>query len=186
MAVIASTAKATYAGGTLDAGSQVVGYADGMNRVVRFTFKTDSVGASSVSWKLDGNYAGGGAIPALRWYIGTSATSHVNAGASSPSYHGTVTATENAGEYTLSGAADIVLLPNTTYYLWLFPASTKFGYFYLTEKRQADLTTGGGAGLIYIGTGSGFGLYLAWIFDGSNWGMYILYIHNGTAWGICT
>lgn len=181
MATIASSAKQLYSGGTAVSDSHIVGYS-GKNRVVRFTFETDAFGASSVSWYLNDNYSGEGTLPALRWYIGTSATSHANAGKSTTTYHGTVKATENAGTYKFSGSADLVLLPNTTYYLWIFPNTTTSGYYYLTEIRQATLTTAGGAGLVNIYNGSGWDVYLVWIYDGSAWGLYILYIYDGSAW----
>lgn len=184
MATIASSAKTTYVGGTVESSSQIVGYS-GKNRVVRFEFTTDAIGASSVAWSLTGNYAGEGTLPALRWYIGTSATSHANAGASTTTYNGAVTATKEDGAYTFSGSADIVLLPNTTYYLWLFPATTQSGYYNLTEKRQANLTTEGGAGQVYIKNVSGRDPYQAFISNGTSLELYQAFVSNGTSLDMC-
>ena len=185
MATITSTAKQPYAGGSTTDAQQVVGYLNSKNNVVRYTFKTDSSGASSVSWSIPNNYLGGGTAPALRWYITTSATSHTNAG-SSAAYHGTVKVTDvGSGNYTFSGNANIVLQPNTTYYLWLFPSTTTYGYYNLTQSQQATITTSGAAGLVYIDNGSGFDAYQCFIDNGSSWDQYIPYIDNGSSWDPC-
>lgn len=184
MATITTTAKQTYTGGTAESSSNIVGYANSKNRVVRFTFKTDSVGASSVEWVLNDNYFADGTVPGLRWYIGTDANSHVNAGASTTVYHGDVTAALSAGAYTFSGKANIVLLPNTTYYLWIFPSVSKYGYYNLTEKRQAQLVTSGGAGLVFIDTGTALEAYQVFIDNGTSWDHYMPYVDNGTGWDL--
>lgn len=182
MAEITTTAKQTYTGGTAESSSQIVGYANSMNRVVRFTFKTDALGSSSVEWYLKDNYFADGTAPGMRWYIGTSATSHTNAGASTTTYSGAVTVTSNSGAYTFSGSANLVLMPNTTYYLWLFPSVTKYGYYNLTEKRQAVVTTSGGAGVVYLDDGSALNAYQVYIDNGSSWDLYLPYVDNGSSW----
>ena len=101
--------------------SGVVGNEAGGNRVVRYTMTSPATGASNVALSFVENWREGGTIPeTLRFYIGTSATSHENAGSSSE-YTGTLT--RSTGEYpvwsTYSGSADVVLLPNATYYVWV-------------------------------------------------------------------
>lgn len=186
MAIIISSEKTNYTGGSIEDSSHIVGYADSKNRVVRYTFKTDSYGASSVSWYLKKNYLVTSSAPSLRWYIGTNATSHVNAGVSTTEYSGDVTVTNNQGTYEFSGEADIVLMPNTTYYLWIFPNTTSFRYYNTTELIQAEITSSGSAGLIYIDNGNSFDAYQVYIDNGYSWDLYIPYIDNGSDWDMCS
>lgn len=107
-------------------------FSDG-NRVIRFTFTTDSTGANSIHWKVSkfypwdwqqGNYQST-PIP-LNFYIGTDPDSHKFSGAEETRITGEVSIYLSPNgiseECYLSGAAEIKLLPNTTYYLWIFPA----------------------------------------------------------------
>lgn len=192
MAVITTTNKTHYKNGEPTTSSYIVGYDSNGNRVIRFTFTTNgephnTTGASSLSWSLTGNYEPDSAEayrPALRWYVGTNPTSHVSAGMSTTEYHGDVTAVNSGGEYTLSGSADIILLPNTTYYLWIFPNTTYFNYYYTSQLREATVTLSGSAGLIYIDNGTSFDAYQVYIDNGTGWDQYIPYIDNGIDWTI--
>lgn len=142
MATTITTGKpACYAGGTSGA-SYVVGYESKQNRVVRYTFTTDSGGASNVSVLIP-NYSKsddtGSSTAPLRWYIGSSSTDHANAGADS-TYNGTLTMTASGGYYNFSGTASVVLTPNTTYYLWIFPGSTTYGWWWVASGGTATIT----------------------------------------------
>lgn len=143
MATITSSASQVYEG-SAPSSVKIVGYNARTNYVARYSFVSPAIGASGVSWSIPRNYIGGGTAPTLRWYITTSSTSHINAGASTGAYHGTVTATDvGGGSYTFTGSADIVLLPSTTYYLWIFPATTTYGFYNLTHSQAAAVTTSG-------------------------------------------
>lgn len=143
MAEIITGTSQTYAG-TSASSSKIVGVNGGLNYVARYQFSSDAKGANKVSWELTENYKGSGTLPPLRWYITTSASSHINAG-SSAAYHGAVTVTEYGGSYIFSGSADIVLKPSTIYYLWIFPNTTTYGFYWLKEKGTATVTTSGAA-----------------------------------------
>lgn len=186
MAIIVTTEKQTYTGGVLEISSQIVGYALSKNRVVRFTFATDNIGASHVSWFLENNYLATTNAPSLRWYMGTDPASHVNAGASTATYCGEVTATTNEGVTKLSGDADIVLLPNTAYYLWIFPSTANHGYYNLTELQQARVTPSGGAGLVFIDNGSTLEAYQAFIDNGTGLDLCLPYIDDGSKFNLHT
>lgn len=126
MATITTSAPVWYNGGSIGA-SSILGYESGRNRVVRYQFTTPDTGISSLSFTIDGwmHYSGDTAN-SIKFYIGSSSTDHANAGASSPS---TGTATFSPGDGlngTISGSANIVLQPNTVYYLWLFPGGTNY------------------------------------------------------------
>jgi uncharacterized repeat protein (TIGR02543 family) len=140
MATITASAKALFKGGASSTG-QLVGWNASANNNIRFTFKTDGTTSSAVYWSLGGNSVGDGTTPPLRWYITTSDTSHINAGANS-TYHGDVSVTTaNGGEKIFSGSASIKLNPNTTYYLYIFPNTTTYGWYYITQKTMAEITT---------------------------------------------
>ncbi len=142
MAINISTGKPIcYEAGTSGA-SYVVGYESRQNRVVRYGFRTGPGGASEISVnipnlsKSDGT---GSADAPLRFFIGTSPTSHANAGAGS-TYLGQLTMTTAGGFYHFSGSAKVVLTPNTDYYLWIFPGSTTFGWWWVPSQGTATVT----------------------------------------------
>lgn len=120
--------------------SAVVGYESLSNRVVRYTLRTGSSGAGRVALAFSGNWEGNGTLPRLRFYIGTDPDSHKNAGKNA----------EFTGELTRSGynygaTADILLLPDTDYYVWVFPATDTFGWVqwsYVSGAAVADLSGG--------------------------------------------
>lgn len=180
MATLVTTEKKTYRGGVLD-GTQVVGYISSKNCVVRFTFTTDS-GGGQVSWYLDNNYFAGGTTPGLRWYIGTDPSSHVNAGASTTEYHGDVVVESKSGAYTFSGSAHVSLQPNTTYYLWIFPSVSVYGYYNLTEAQKARVTPSGSIGVVYIDNGTTVEACEVYIDNGTSWDRCVPQIDTGTGW----
>lgn len=143
MAEIILSNAAWFANGSGNA-SAVVGYESQRNRVVRYLMATPASGASSVALSFTGNWEGNGTLPEqLSFYIGTDPDSHANAGADSTK---TGTLTRTSGTYNYTGSADIILLPNTTYYVWVFPATTTFGWLYWGKQSgDAIVTTSGGA-----------------------------------------
>lgn len=129
-------------------------------RIARFKFTAPAEGATHInfSWYV-GELGAGSAVP-LNFYIGTDATSHINAGVNAE-YTGTITQTKSGSLYTFTGEADVVLLPNETYYLWFFPATTAYGYFsaYGGNSTKRWMETSGEVGTTYTlsiseGTGS--------------------------------
>lgn len=186
MTTITTTEKQLYNGGLTTNVQHVVGYYSEKNQVVRYTFTTDANGANFVSWSLLKNYIGGGTAPNLRWYIGIDPSSHINAGISTTTYSGDVAITnsDGAGTYTFSGESDMVLLPNTTYYLWIFPNTTTYGWYNLTELVQATITISGASGIVYIDNGTRFDAYQFYIDNGTNWDLFVPYIDNGTNWDL--
>lgn len=132
--------------------SPVVGYESGSRRVCRIKFTAPSSGATSVklTWYTSGLGAGN-KIPIL-FYIGTSPDSHVNAG---PGYEnmGKVTVTSDAVTYV--GSADILLIPNQTYYLWLFPGADTFGWYNAIRVNYTSTLTTSGAAMSDISGSNG-------------------------------
>lgn len=139
MATINLTNAVYYSAGKSGA-SAVVGYESRTNRVARYAFVTPSTGATSVSLNFTGTWPGNGAVPSLRFYIGTDADSHVNAGADSTFTGALKMQTDGI---TWTAAADILLLPDKTYYLFVFPATTDFGWY--QWAGTSTLTTSGGS-----------------------------------------
>lgn len=169
--------------------SAVVGNEDQTsNRVVRFEFMSPSSGASRVSWSIYYGYPmAQSSKKIMRFYIGTSPTSHANAWKDSE-YHGEVTATAPDNfTYTFTGSADIVLLPNTKYYLWIFPGDTGDGWcYYGLVPNTCTVDVSGGAGLAYIGNGTDHDAHQVRIGNGNDYDLYMPYIGNGTGWDLYT
>ena len=191
MATITCTARNFYENGSAISETTLVGrQSASYNNVVRYTFSTASIaaGANSVAVSFNGLHAGGGVgTPAnLRFKITTSTTSHVNANANS-SYDGEVLMTYNGGyRYPSIPATSLVLLPKTTYYLYIFTGSTVQCYYYWDSITYSNvkLTTSGGAGIVYIDNESSFDAYQAYIDNGSSWDLHMPYIDNGTGWDL--
>ena len=123
MSVVTGTAQA-YADGSTTSG-KLIGYSGSVNRVVRYQFTTGADGAQQISFSFKGPASPSGSTTAatINWYVTTSSTSHISAGKDAVK-NGTCAASYNSSTYAFTisvtgGAAK--LLPNTTYYLYLFP-----------------------------------------------------------------
>ena len=183
MATIVTTDFLNYKDGDSAGGaySSIVGYENSVTRCVRFKFTSPAEGASHVS--IDGKFShGNGGWIAPRWYITTSETSHANACADA-AYNGTLTMANVGGVYHGTGEADVVLLPNTTYYLWLFPPSEEFGWW--THYKEYTIETSGASGLAYIDNENSIDAYEIFIDNGDGFDRYCAFIDNGSEWEIC-
>lgn len=163
--------------------SQVVGndWADNAvaHRVVRYTITAPPEGASHVSLSFQAGAHGNGAYNNLRYFIGTSDSSHVDAGPDS----------EYTGQFEVdltylifTAETDIILLPNETYYLWLFPAEDAFGWYYWNYHDNSSMETDGSAACINIDKGATVEPYALCVEDGTDWYLLGLYIEDGTDW----
>lgn len=123
MATVTASAQA-YADGS-ETSSKWIGYSYSVNRVVRYQFTTGDDGAQKISFGFQGPASPSGSTTAatINWYVTTSSTSHISAGKDAAK-NGTCAASYNSSNYaftiSVSGGA-VMLLPNTTYYLYLFP-----------------------------------------------------------------
>ena len=164
--------------------SAIVGYESKSNRVARYKFTAPATGASSVSFSLGHIYFGeGNQSNAVRFAITTSASSHANAGSGS-SYSGTVSLTISGGIYTATGSVNMILMPNTDYYLWIFPGAASYSWWYWSSP--ATLTVTGGAGLVYIDNGSRMVPAIPYIDTGTKWVQAMPYVDTGGTWKLCT
>lgn len=164
--------------------SAVVGYESKSNRVARYKFTAPATGASSVSISIGHLYFGEGnnTVP-IRFYITTSSSSHANAGASA-AYHGKLTFTVSGGVYTATGSANVLLMPNTDYYLWVFPGAATYSYWWWSSP--ATVTVSGGAGLVYIDNGSRLVPAIPYIDTGTQWVQAMPYVDTGGSWKLCS
>ena len=117
-------------------------------RVGRYEFTSPADGANHISFRLHYGYIGEGSAVGLRFYIGTDAESH-KTGNPSSEYTGNVSFAKDGDVYTFTGEADIVLLPNTKYYLWLFPRANTWGW-YGAVFNEANRTVTVGGTSIYV------------------------------------
>lgn len=191
---MATTLKASkavaYYKGEVNTNSPLAGYLTG-NRVMQYTFTTPATGATEFSLSITGVSMYSSSFPSLRFYLTDSPTSHINAGASTAEYDGElIRSAAGSGEkgqykYT-SDVVQKLLLPNTSYYLYIFTANTnaRSAYFpydglqYTTDL--ATMTVEGGAGLVYIDTEP----YQAYIDNGKSWDLYMPNADNGKSWDL--
>ncbi len=182
MATVTLSSPEFYMGGTSGV-SHVVGYGDAANRVVRYTFTTPSYGGSKFSFSFTNVtvYNGFNKVTpeeSLRFYVGSDASSHANAGASSE-YSGSAVVTAVDSGYTVTGEVETKLDANSTYYLWLFPSTTYWGLLWWDDAVPSAEVTGA-QGVVYIDNGTSFDAYQVYIDNGTSWDLYIPYIDNGT------
>lgn len=132
--------------------SRVYGYEDDSRRVARCTFRSPSTGASGISLALHTGGVGAGDIIPIRYFIGTDPDSHANAGYDAE-YTGTLTLSSDYVKFTAS--ADLLLAPDQTYYLWVFPGEDKFGWFWATRLNYTHTLITSGAALSEISGANG-------------------------------
>ena len=131
----------------------------------------------------------------LYFYIGTDPNEGKNYGYAEIGKGTKVTLTKtssNSIQYTVEGEADVCLLKNTQYYLWIYPGYSNdvggndtYGAFYVHETVN-NVVLSGAAGVIKIDTGSGWVDAIPYIDDGTKWVQAVPYIDNGSGWNICS
>lgn len=137
---MASTIATFFRMGVQQSGGYVgcVGY-DGGPVVGRFQFTTPSTGASSITWRSGGlnpagstSWASGGSDK-FRWAI----TADGSANISKVGTDGYATGSDGWGTQDLhmdgGGAKSVQLLPNTTYYLWIYPSTSGYNLWRITS-----------------------------------------------------
>lgn len=132
--------------------SAVVGIENHMARIARYEITAPSIGASSVSFRFVGWSDAGGTRPSyLRCYIGTDPSSHTDANANSP-----YTCRLSRSGSAFVGSADIVLLPSTRYYVWVFPDDfSTYGWLYWSAGAQDGTMETSGAAATDLSGSSG-------------------------------
>lgn len=132
--------------------SVVVGYEDSSRRVGRYQFTAPSTGATNVSFTFYSAGRGAGNHIPIKFYIGTDPDSHANAGPDS-----TATGTLTLGDdwLTFTGSADILLIPNQVYYLWIFPGADTFGWYWASRANYTHTLTTSGAAMSVISGSNG-------------------------------
>jgi hypothetical protein len=177
--------------------------------VVRLKFTTPNIGASSFQFEINNAYwypreSGGSALNLsdhndnayFLYAISESDSEYIGynpqTSDSQKPYDGFVLAKDDntvdlstAGWYTLyCDEIEKVLLPNKTYYLWLFPNFRKHYYYWYFNEAQVkyNYSLDGAAGLVWIDVETTHILALIYIDDGQKW-MYALpvfYSGSGT------
>ena len=165
--------------------------------VVRLTFTTGDIGANGYSFDITRvyNYNNPSATAnTVNWAFAISDTT-VESINKYKNYNGegdgTIAFEPNSGSYyNISGSVkNKILMPNTTYYLWLFPnddESSTYGFgFRLNTATALTYTLEGSAGIVWIDTGDSFVQAIPYLDDGTEWHNAIPYIDNGSSWDIC-
>lgn len=172
--------------------SQIVGNSgDGTAnpRVVRYTFTTPAEGASEISfskYRISAYSDSSSTSEKLRFYISDDPDAYKKADATY-TYHGTLELTAGDGWYTAEGSAsNLILLPNTTYYLFIFPGHTSFGLWYWNYPADISLTLSGAAGIAWICIAEDCAVILHVIYIQGEWKLVIPYIWDGQMWKLCS
>lgn len=181
------TERLFYKGGASGNFSQIVGndYENGavISRVVRYTFTAPEIGANHVNltFHISGKESGD-AIP-LRFYINTDPKSHADAGSESE-YTGELVLANDW--LSLSGEADVLLLPGQIYYLWVFPANETYGcYKWYRSGYTSQLEPTGAACLAYVRQGGELYIGLMYVvYEGALW-LCAGYVVKGGALYLC-
>lgn len=123
--------------------SAVVGVSDRLPRNVRYTFTAPATGASGVSLRFQGS-AGAGTTPdRLRFAFTTDPTAYA---AANWNTQGSGVLNRISGGYAYEGTASVLLLPGLTYYLFIWPDTSTFGWVrWYTADGYSTLETTGGA-----------------------------------------
>lgn len=145
----------TFFEGGVSGASGVVGVSDGVNRVVRYEFTTSDA-AAGIAFEKASLSLGSGTVPDLKFQITADDSSYGNAGKNHDGAELTRTYHEHDDWYTFSGELAVEMLPNTKYYLWVFPATTTFGWLYWNYKDDVTATVKGRKkhGEFYLDTGT--------------------------------
>lgn len=203
---MATLSNPVYYNGGADAGdSRLVGIVSGQNRVVRYTLTLDADEfATHLSIDMDsGNYTKWGDYASEGWkdvndetslyfYVGTDPEEFANAGSEQvSSATGKVTMVHRAGygveenlSWDMTLAGDVMLAPGATYYLWIYPGYSAYGYFTWYDtgngRFEYDIVLSGSTGLAYIDGAA----YQCYIDNGSGWDLAMPYIDNGSGWDL--
>ena len=134
---MASTTATWFRNGAQQSGGYVgcVGY-DGGPVVGRFQFTTPATGAASLSFASSTYNATGqtgtASMNSFRAAVTTSATANISkVGTDGFAVGGNWW--DSPGSMVNDGAMAVQLLPNTTYYLWIYPAESRYGVWKITS-----------------------------------------------------
>lgn len=142
MATVTATVQA-YQSGQITS-SAWIGYSSEAIRTVRYQFTTGSEGATTIKFSFNGptnpsvGKTGASTAASINWYVTKSENSHASAGASAEK-NGTCSAEPDNSHfvYKISASGAVNLLPNTTYYLWLFPNHSTSNYYLIINDASS-------------------------------------------------
>ena len=144
-------------------GTYGVGY-DGAPLVIRYAFTTPAEGATKITIEKKSCKASGiGSNEKIMFFVSPFDDTHLNAcyiegAAVNPQYDGIFTFSDDPDDKTYgyqmaTGIVEKVLLPNTKYYLFFFPAFNSSGWYDVYGSNSITLTLEGSAGVIRIKEG---------------------------------
>lgn len=178
-------------------GYRRTGYYNSAPAVTRYKFTTPSEGVSKITIQKDSLGLWDGDNPCtlrnekLAFFITTSPTSHISAcyveGAqNNPDIDGFFTMTRMSnGYYSITGEVEKTLLPNTEYYLYIFPAYKSYVWFHIYSSGAVIITLEGATGLVRIDLGDRFVSAIPYVDNGTEWKQAIPHMDNGSTWNLC-
>lgn len=130
--------------------SSRVGWDSGVIRFIRYKFTAPAEGANSFSIKKTSIGLADGTAMGLRFFVSTDPDL---ANLLSDEYASTgweLTGSQSGGYYSFTGAADVLLLPNTDYYLYIFPGVKVYGMYSWNYASTITVDLVGAAGIIRV------------------------------------
>ena len=194
MATLTLSEVIGYEAGSVQTSAPFVGYSESSNYVLRYSFTTPSNGyitSLSFSTTFRHHYGDAGTTFNVRVKVTESSTSHINAGPSTTDYDATMSMSGTYNQFKSCTISGLLLKPNTTYYIYLFPGTQGF-LKYCYDNNKVDYASLSyddvveSSGLVYIDNGTTFDAYMIYIDNGSNWDQYVPYIDNGSGWDMCS
>lgn len=135
---MASTTATWYRNSSTSPWTGQVGY-DGGPLVGRFSFTTPSTGAATLSWYSSGltpkestTWSQSDRASYFRWAITSSSTEYIGRTSDSAGTAVAVTIDGSWNHLGSDGAKTVQLLPNTTYYLWIFPSNSTYNHWLIS------------------------------------------------------
>lgn len=116
--------------------SKIVGYESGGNRIVRMAFTTPSTGATSLYFDILLTAPAGERQAGINYKLTDKSTGWESAGADSENDGSLELEFNGSNWHGFIKNIPVKLLPNKTYYLWIFPKTTTYGYFAYLEDRN--------------------------------------------------
>lgn len=145
---LTSTSRESFRGGVSGA-TPHAGYetATKLNRVLRYTFTAPAEGVSAVSFAIPGlaradqntDYNG------LYFAVTVSDSSHRSANAADGAAGAAAPVNGNGTTYVVSGSCAVNIAPHTKFYLWFFPAHTRYSLWNFINVASAAVTCEAGA-----------------------------------------
>lgn len=146
----------TFFRGSISGVSSRVGWDTGVIRALRYKFRSPASGASTFTLEKGAVGLADGSAFDLRFFVTTDPNLCDTLGDHYAATGWVLTKTASGGYYTFTGSTEeLILLPDTDYYLYIFPGSYSNGSMYSWNYvTSITVTLDGAAGVVRIREGN--------------------------------